>query len=66
MVGREHEGFTDELAPLSPDVQFIESLWDVLDCTVNTRSGSKTNAPLDGNNITTFSSIKRCVNFWTR
>jgi len=23
-------------------------------------------SPLDGNNITTFISIKRCLNFWSR
>jgi len=29
-----------------------------------TRSWPKVDASLDGNNITTFISIKRCVNFW--
>jgi len=71
IVGREHElSFShmnwQNLAPLSTDLKFIESLYRVLDsCIVNTRPWPKTYAPLDGNNITAFS-IKRCIHFWWR
>jgi len=35
MVWREHEeSFTHELASLSPGLKFIESLWDVLEETL--------------------------------
>jgi len=40
-------------------------LYRVLDsCIVNTRSSPKMYAPPDGNNITTFISIKRCIPFF--
>jgi len=33
---------------------------------VNTRSWPNIDAPLDGNNITTFISFERCINSWSR
>lgn len=38
----------------------------ITSCTIGTRSRPETDAPLDGNSSTTFISINRCIDFWSR
>jgi len=61
--------FTYELGPLSPDLQIIESLWDVLEETLQsaglwilyTRYWPKIDAPPDGNKCCDVISTNSCV-----